>query len=130
MSIQRIFLPLTFTITKVKVLPLINVFFFSEKGKKRLTLVVIQCLLCCILFPISLHFQNWCFIDSEELFTEDMAFLLYCDATKYKNTVVMKIMIPCINKFFLTLVSTENFLELTVNLLYALLSSSNVCVHR
>jgi hypothetical protein len=74
--------------------------------------------------------QCWCFIDSEEIFTEDTAFLLYLDAGKHKNKIVKKKMIPRINKYFLALVSTENFLELPVDSLSALLRSSNICVHR
>ncbi|XP_066595951.1 uncharacterized protein [Prorops nasuta] len=73
--------------------------------------------------------QCWAFIDNDELFSEDTAFLLYLDAKKVGNTAVMELMIPRIMKFFLLLVSTKDFLELTVDELCSLLRSNYICVN-
>ncbi|XP_054006973.1 uncharacterized protein LOC128891506 [Hylaeus anthracinus] len=73
--------------------------------------------------------QCWAFIDNDELFTEDTAFLLYLEAKKIKNTAVMELMLPRIMKFFLMLVSTSDFLELSVDELCLLLKSNYICVN-
>ncbi|XP_011308672.1 uncharacterized protein [Fopius arisanus] len=73
--------------------------------------------------------QCWSFIDNEELFSEDTAFLLYLDAKKIRNSAVMELMIPRIMKFFLMLVSTKDFLELSVDELCLLLRSDYICVN-
>ncbi|XP_076182991.1 uncharacterized protein LOC143154856 [Ptiloglossa arizonensis] len=73
--------------------------------------------------------QCWAFIDNDELFTEDTAFLLYLEARKIKNTAVMELMLPRIMKFFLMLVSTKDFLDLSVDELCLLLKSNYICVN-
>ncbi|XP_029169639.1 LOW QUALITY PROTEIN: uncharacterized protein LOC114939506 [Nylanderia fulva] len=73
--------------------------------------------------------QCWAFIDNDELFSEDTAFLLYLEAKKIGNTAVMELMIPRIMKFFLMLVSTKDFLELSVDELCSLLKSNYICVN-
>ncbi|KYM96591.1 Kelch-like protein 26 [Cyphomyrmex costatus] len=73
--------------------------------------------------------QCWAFIDNDELFSEDTAFLLYLDAKKINNTAVMELMVPRIMKFFLMLVSTKDFLELSVDELCLLLKSNYICVN-
>ncbi|XP_043254221.1 uncharacterized protein LOC122398442 [Colletes gigas] len=73
--------------------------------------------------------QCWAFIDNDELFTEDTAFLLYLEAKKIKNIAVMELMLPRIMKFFLMLVSTKDFLELSVDELCLLLKSNYICVN-
>ncbi|XP_018339301.1 PREDICTED: uncharacterized protein LOC108746813 isoform X2 [Trachymyrmex septentrionalis] len=73
--------------------------------------------------------QCWAFIDNDELFSEDTAFLLYLDAKKIENTAVMELMVPRIMKFFLMLVSTKDFLELSVDELCLLLKSNYICVN-
>ncbi|XP_076674694.1 uncharacterized protein LOC143372435 [Andrena cerasifolii] len=73
--------------------------------------------------------QCWAFIDNDELFTEDTAFLLYIEARKMRNTAVMELMVPRIMKFFLMLVSTKDFLELSVDELCLLLKSNYICVN-
>ncbi|XP_032675816.1 uncharacterized protein LOC116846282, partial [Odontomachus brunneus] len=74
--------------------------------------------------------QCWAFIDNDELFSEDTAFLLYLEAKKIGNTTVMELMVPKIMKFFLMLVSTKNFLELSVGELCLLLKSNYICINR
>lgn len=74
--------------------------------------------------------QCWAFVDCEELFSEDTAFLLYLEAKKVGNTAVMELMIPRIMKFFLTLVSSKDFLDLKLDEVYVLLSSNYITVHR
>lgn len=73
--------------------------------------------------------QCWAFVDCEELFSEDTAFLLYLEAKKVGNTAVMELMIPRIMKFFLTLVSSKDFLDLKLDEVYVLLSSNYITVH-
>ncbi|CAL1681888.1 unnamed protein product [Lasius platythorax] len=73
--------------------------------------------------------QCWAFIDNDELFSEDTAFLLYLEAKKIGNTAVMELMVPRIMKFFLMLVSTKDFLELSVDELCLLLKSNYICVN-
>ncbi|PSN38305.1 hypothetical protein C0J52_19160 [Blattella germanica] len=63
------------------------------------------------------------------MFCEDTAFLLYLEAKKIGNTSVMELMIPRIMKFFLTLVSSKDFLELSVDELCIILKSNYICVH-
>ncbi|XP_023288873.1 uncharacterized protein LOC105696745 isoform X2 [Orussus abietinus] len=73
--------------------------------------------------------QCWAFIDNDELFSEDTAFLLYLEARKIGNTAVMELMVPRIMKFFLMLVGTKDFLELSVEELCLLLRSNYICVN-
>ncbi|XP_076278255.1 uncharacterized protein LOC143208067 isoform X2 [Lasioglossum baleicum] len=73
--------------------------------------------------------QCWAFIDNDELFTEDTAFLLYLEARKSKNIAVMELMVPRIMKFFLMLVSTKDFLELRAEELCLLLRSNYISVN-
>ncbi|XP_076380872.1 uncharacterized protein LOC117220794 isoform X3 [Megalopta genalis] len=73
--------------------------------------------------------QCWAFIDNDELFSEDTAFLLYLEARKSRNTAVMELMVPRIMKFFLMLVSTRDFLELRIEELCLLLKSNYICVN-
>ncbi|XP_024944577.1 uncharacterized protein LOC107271498 isoform X2 [Cephus cinctus] len=73
--------------------------------------------------------QCWAFIDNDELFSEDTAFLLYLEARKIGNTAVMQLMVPRIMKFFLMLVSTKDFLDLDVDELCLLLRSNYICVN-
>ncbi|XP_015434239.1 PREDICTED: uncharacterized protein LOC107190037 [Dufourea novaeangliae] len=73
--------------------------------------------------------QCWAFIDNDELFSEDTAFLLYLEARRIKNTAVMELMVPRIMKFFLMLVSTKDFLELAIDELCLLLKSNYISVN-
>ncbi|XP_014606713.1 PREDICTED: uncharacterized protein LOC106788191 [Polistes canadensis] len=73
--------------------------------------------------------QCWAFIDNDELFSENTAFLLYMEAKKINNTPVMELMVPRIMKFFLILVSTKDFLELSIEELCLLLKSNYICVN-
>lgn len=79
---------------------------------------------------IELEEQCWAFIDNDELFSEDTAFLLYLEAKKVRNTAVMELMVPRIMKFFLMLVSTKDFLDLAVDELCLLLRSNYISVNR
>lgn len=83
-----------------------------------------------ISFLAELEEQCWAFIDNEELFCEDTAFLLYLEARKIGNTAVMELMVPRIMQFFLLLVGTRDFLELSVDELCRLLRSNYICVNR
>ncbi|XP_069703946.1 uncharacterized protein [Periplaneta americana] len=73
--------------------------------------------------------QCWAFIECDELFSEETAFFLYLDAKKYGHTAIMEMMIPRIMKFFLTLVSSKDFLDLSAEELCEFLRSNYICVH-
>ncbi|KAK6637755.1 hypothetical protein RUM44_008177 [Polyplax serrata] len=73
--------------------------------------------------------QCWAFVDCEDLFVEDTAFILYLEAKKYGISAIMELMIPRIMKFFLTLVSSKDFLELQLDEVFVLLSSNYISVH-
>ncbi|XP_050512939.1 uncharacterized protein LOC126888626 [Diabrotica virgifera virgifera] len=73
--------------------------------------------------------QCWAFIDHNEVFYEDTAFLLYMDA-KEKNLIeVRELMLPRIQGFFLMLVSSQNWLELEVEDVKNFLKSNYICVN-
>uniref|UniRef100_A0A1B6C9Z2 BTB domain-containing protein n=1 Tax=Clastoptera arizonana TaxID=38151 RepID=A0A1B6C9Z2_9HEMI len=73
--------------------------------------------------------QCWAFIDNEDLFSEDKAFMLYLDARKHSNVTIMELMVPRIQKFFLVLVSSKDFLELAVEEICLFLSSNYICIN-
>ncbi|KAL1463208.1 hypothetical protein WDU94_014983 [Cyamophila willieti] len=73
--------------------------------------------------------QCWAFINSVEVFNEATAFLMYLNA---KNSLsvessrepIMQLMLTRIQKFFLILVSSKNWIELDVKDVCAMLSSN------
>ncbi|XP_046668316.1 uncharacterized protein LOC124359542 isoform X1 [Homalodisca vitripennis] len=73
--------------------------------------------------------QCWAFIDNEDLFSEDKAFMLYLDARALGNTAVMELMVPRIQRFFLTLVASKDFLELVIEEVSVFLRSNYICIH-
>ncbi|KAL0272916.1 UNVERIFIED_CONTAM: hypothetical protein PYX00_005730 [Menopon gallinae] len=73
--------------------------------------------------------QCWAFVDCEDLFKEDTAFMLYLDAKKYGISAIMELMVPRVMKFFLILVSSKDFLELHLEEVHVLLSSNYISVH-
>lgn len=73
--------------------------------------------------------QCLAFVDSEELFNEDNAFLLYAEAKKKKNVSIMELMVPRIQRFFLTLVSSKDWLDLSLEEIIVFLHSNFICVH-
>lgn len=73
--------------------------------------------------------QCWAFIDNEDLFSEDRAFMLYLDARALGNTSVMELMVPRIQRFFLTMVASKDFLELAVEEVSIFLRSNYICIH-
>lgn len=113
-----------------------NKYFISGNKKKEVNRKMCKIILInfplklCLYFKKELEEQCWAFIDNDELFSEDTAFLLYLEAKKIGNTAVMELMVPRIMKFFLMLVSTKDFLELSVDELCLLLKSNYICVNR
>lgn len=73
--------------------------------------------------------QCWAFIDCDELFSEESAFSMYMKARRLGNNAIMELMVPRIMKFFLTLVSSKNFLHLTQEEMCILLKSNYIAVH-
>ncbi|XP_054288226.1 uncharacterized protein LOC129003912 [Macrosteles quadrilineatus] len=73
--------------------------------------------------------QCWAFIDNEELFSEDKAFLLYLDARAAGVGAVMELMVPRVQRFFLTLVSSRDFLEMSEPEVCVFLRSNYICIH-
>lgn len=73
--------------------------------------------------------QCWAFIDNDEIFEEDTAFLLFMDA-KHKNAEqVRQLMLPLIKYFFLPLVSSQDWLLLDVDDVQKLLSSNFIVIN-
>lgn len=75
-----------------------------------------------------LEHQCWAFINSAEIFSEATAFFLYLNAKKNldqeSREPIMQLMLPRIQKFFLILVSSRNWIELDVHDVCALLCSN------
>lgn len=73
--------------------------------------------------------QCWAFIDNTEVFTEDTAFLLYVDAKTKSLPEVRELMLPRIQKFFLMLVSSQDWLDLDLEDVKNFLTSNYICVN-
>lgn len=73
--------------------------------------------------------QCWFCLDDVDAFCEDSAFLLYLEARKFDHDILQKIMLTRISKFFLTLVASKDFLELTNNEICNLLKSNTIGVN-
>lgn len=73
--------------------------------------------------------QCWAFIDNPDVFTEDTAFLLYIDAKDKNLPEVRELMLPRIQKFFLMLVSSQDWLELELDDVQNFLQSNYICVN-
>lgn len=73
--------------------------------------------------------QCWAFIDNPEVFNEDTAFLLYVDAKEKNLAEVRELMLPRIQKFFLMLVSSQDWLELDLEDVQNFLQSNYVSVN-
>ncbi|XP_046398145.1 uncharacterized protein LOC124164951 [Ischnura elegans] len=73
--------------------------------------------------------QCWAFIDSTVIFSEATAFMLYLDARKKNNKEVAQIMIPRVTTFFLPLVASNDYLQLTLEDVCTLLSSNYIQIH-
>lgn len=73
--------------------------------------------------------QCWVCLDDDERFCEDAAFLLYMEARTYKLDLIMQLMLTRICKFFLTLVSSKEFLELDHKEVCTLLKSNSIGVN-
>lgn len=77
----------------------------------------------------SLVDQCWVCLDDDERFCEDAAFLLYMEARTYNLELIMQLMLTRICKFFLTLVSSKEFLELDYKEVCTLLKSNSIGVN-
>lgn len=73
--------------------------------------------------------QCWAFIDNTKVFNEDTAFLLYVDAKEKGLTEVKELMLPRIQKFFLMLVSSQDWLELDLEDVQKFLQSNYICIN-
>ncbi|XP_049946986.1 uncharacterized protein LOC126450820 [Schistocerca serialis cubense] len=73
--------------------------------------------------------QCWTFIDCEELFSEESAFRMFLKARHFGMQAITELMVPRIMNFFLTLVSSRNFLHLDVDELCTILQSNYIAVH-
>lgn len=73
--------------------------------------------------------QCWVCLDDDEHFCEDAAFLLYLEARKYDHELIQQLMLSRICKFFLTLVASKEFLELTPKEVCTLLQSNTIGVN-
>lgn len=91
-----------------------------------------SCCVCClvaIIIFIDLVEQCWAFIDNNDVFNEDTAFLLYMDAKEKSLPEVRELMLPRIQHFFLMLVSSQDWLELEVEDVKNILKSNYIRVN-
>lgn len=77
----------------------------------------------------SLVDQCWVCLDDEQMFTEDAAFLLYLEARSFGHELLKQLMLTRICKFFLTLVSSKEFLDLSFHEVCTLLQSNCIGVN-
>lgn len=77
-------------------------------------------------------FINQFFVCIENLnyFNEDCAFVLYWEARQFNETQIQELMLPRIQKFFLEMVATTEFLEITVHELCSFLKSNTIGIRR
>lgn len=73
--------------------------------------------------------QCWTCLDDEEIFTEDSAFILYLESRVFGHELLQQLMLTRVCKFFLTLVSSKDFLELSKNEVCTLLQSNCIGVN-
>ncbi|XP_055914046.1 uncharacterized protein LOC129947492 isoform X2 [Eupeodes corollae] len=73
--------------------------------------------------------QIWVCLDDDIRFQEDTAFHLYIDSHNYGLEMLQQLMLPRICKFFLTMVSSKDFLLLNTKEICNLLSSNFVGVN-
>lgn len=73
--------------------------------------------------------QCWAFIDNNDVFNEDTAFLLYMDAKEKNLPEVRELMLPRIQHFFLMLVSSQDWLELDIDDVKNILKSNYIRVN-
>lgn len=69
-------------------------------------------------------------IDNLNHFNEDSAFVLYWEARTFNETQIQELMLPRIQKFFLTMVTTTEFLEMTSQELCSFLKSNTIGIRR
>lgn len=73
--------------------------------------------------------QCWVCLDDDERFCEDAAFLLYLEARKFGHELIQQLMLTRVCKFFLTLVASKEFLDLTPKEICTLLQSNSIGVN-
>lgn len=73
--------------------------------------------------------QCWAFIDNNEVFNEDTAYLLYMDAKEKNLPEVRELMLPRIQHFFLMLVSSQDWLEMDIEDVKQILRSNYIRVN-
>lgn len=71
--------------------------------------------------------QCWYYVENE--FEEDEAFLLYLEAKQYNFSILEELMLNRINKFFLTIVCSKDFLLMEVKDVVSLLKLNNIGVN-
>lgn len=78
---------------------------------------------------VDLTEQCWAFVDNTDVFSEDTAYELYMDAKTKDLEDVREMMIPRIQKFFLMLVSSQDWLDLEKDDVMNLLRSNYLSVN-
>nr|CAD7440231.1 unnamed protein product [Timema bartmani] len=73
--------------------------------------------------------QCWCLFNCDETFQEDTAYLLLVEAMSKSNSVIVDVMLPRVNKFFLSLVSSKDFINLPVEFVVTILNSQHISVY-
>lgn len=73
--------------------------------------------------------QCWRLMENCRQFQEDEAFLLYIEAKKFQHSMIQKLMLTRICRFFLTAVSTRDFLEFNIEECKSFFESNNIGVN-
>lgn len=77
-----------------------------------------------------LRYQILACFDNCEIFNEDSAFYLYWEARSFNESDIQELMLMRIQKYFLTLVATKEFLELTCEEVCSFLSLNTIGVRK
>ncbi|CAH1401518.1 unnamed protein product [Nezara viridula] len=73
--------------------------------------------------------QCFALIDSKEIFSEGHAYQLFKKASHLKQNGIKELMVPRVQHFFLPLVSSQDFLNLSLDDVCTFLSSNYIVVH-
>lgn len=73
--------------------------------------------------------QCWTCLNDSEYVCEEAAFLLYMESRKYDNELIKDLMLNRIGRFFLPMVATKDYLELTIKEVCTILEKNTIGVH-
>lgn len=91
---------------------------------------ILEVLLACQILRIK-EFEKQCvsFLENGDIFKEESAYFLFKNAVELKMNRVRTMMVPRIKNFFLILVSSKDYLDLSAESVVAFLDSDNIAVN-